>query len=265
MSIRSLGYRTEMIFPRFEGEITERDEYIVIRTPSNPHFFWGNYLLYRQPPRPGDYPRWCAAFEREIGSRPEVQHIAFGIDTVDGTTGDVQPFLDAGFSLQETVVLTAAQVNPPPKHNEQVTIRPLVEEWEYRQAIENQIASRDEVYSEAGYRLFQERKFDRYRRMTAAGLGHWFGAFLGDQLVSDLGIYREGSLARFQSVETLPEYRRQGICGTLVYQAARYAYQHMGAEMLVMLADEHYFAARIYESVGFRPTENIIGLEWFQP
>ena len=50
MNIQSLGYRTDLFFPRFDGEVTDRGDYIVIRTPSNPTYHWGNFLLFNQPP-----------------------------------------------------------------------------------------------------------------------------------------------------------------------------------------------------------------------
>ena len=34
----------------------------------------------------------------------------------------------------------------------------------------------------------------------------------------------------------------------------------MKVETLVMVADEEYHAAKVYESVGFRPTEKLLGL-----
>jgi hypothetical protein len=37
----------------------------------------------------------------------------------------------------------------------------------------------------------------------------------------------------------------------------------MGVETLVMAADEDYFAARIYESVGFMPTERQVGVHYW--
>jgi hypothetical protein len=37
----------------------------------------------------------------------------------------------------------------------------------------------------------------------------------------------------------------------------------MGVETLVMAADENYYAARIYEKVGFKPTERQAGLHWW--
>jgi hypothetical protein len=46
MDIRSLGYRTDLFFPRFDGIIIDRGSYLVIRTPGNPHFYWGQFLLF---------------------------------------------------------------------------------------------------------------------------------------------------------------------------------------------------------------------------
>lgn len=44
--------------------------------------------------------------------------------------------------------------------------------------------------------------------------------------------------------------------GTLVYRSAQYAFREMKLKQLVMCADQEYHAARIYESVGFRPVQN---------
>jgi predicted GNAT family acetyltransferase len=86
-------------------------------------------------------------------------------------------------------------------------------------------------------------------------VGEWYGAFLGGRLVGDLGLFRDGPLARFQDVSTDEAFRRRGVCGTLVHEVARRALESGRAETLVMVADENYHAARVYESVGFRPEE----------
>lgn len=261
MELRSLGYRTDLFFARFEGIIEDRGEYLVILTPSNPTFFWGNYLLFANPPRPGDLERWQALFRQEISARQTTHHMVFGWDSVDGDSGEVQPFLDDGFHLAENVVLAAQQVNLPPKYNHEVAMRPLMEDWEWDAALQLQVDCREPEHEFDSYMVYKKAKFQRYRDMQRAGLGHWFGAFVGDRLVADLGLFCMDGIGRFQSVETDPEFRRQGICGTLVHYAAQYGLEQMGARTLVMLADEHYHAARIYESVGFRPVERQRGLE----
>lgn len=114
MNIRSLGYRTDLIFPRFEGNIADHDDYLVITTPSNPTFWWGNFILFRNPPKEGDVERWIQVFTDEIGPYDQVGHMVFGIDSVNGDVGTVQPFLDAGFKAESNVVLTAQQVIAAP-------------------------------------------------------------------------------------------------------------------------------------------------------
>ncbi len=264
MNIRSLGYRTDLFFPQFEGLILDRGEYLVILTPSNPIFYWGNFLLFSSPPKSGDLERWQALFQQEISSRQETHHMVFAWDTTKGETGEIQPFLEAGFDLSQNVVLTAQQVHLPPKYNQEVVIRPLGEDWEWEQALQNQVDCRPAEHSYEGYLTFKTAKMRRYREMQRAGLGEWFGAFLDDRLVADLGLFCIDGIGRFQSVETAPGFRRKGICGALVYQSACYGLEQMGAKTLVMLADENYFAAKIYESIGFLPLERQVGLEQWE-
>jgi GNAT superfamily N-acetyltransferase len=268
MNVRSLGYRTDLIFHRFgydqfASTITDRDTYLIIRTPHNPTYRWGNFLLFSRPPQPGDLERWEGLFAREVGTPPEVQHRVFGWDTVGGETGDVAPFLAAGYRLEQSVVMTTDTLTKPRKYNREVQIGPL-EQSDFAEVIELHVLSRDEEESEAGYRTFWQESARSYERMSAAGLGRWFGAFYEGQLVADMGIFAEGDLARFQAVVTHPEFRRRGICATLLYETGRYALQNLGAKTLVISADEHYFAKNIYASVGFEARERQVGLEWVE-
>ena len=264
MQLTSLGYRTDLMFAAFDGQITDRGSYLVIRTPSNPTFYWGNFLLFAQAPQPGDYPKWRDLFAVEIGTPPQVRHQTFGWDTITGEVGDIQPFLAAGFRLNHSVVLTAQRVHPPPNYTQEVTVRPLSSDGDWEQALANQIRCQEPGHDEAGYALFKQRQMARYRAMAAAGLGAWFGAFIGGQLVADSGVFHHQELARFQEVETHPDYRRRGIAGTMVYAAARYALAHFGIQTLVIVADRDSAPARLYASLGFEPTEQQVGLEWWQ-
>ncbi len=263
MEIRSLAYRTDLIFPKFDGIILDRESYLVILSPSNPTFYWGNFLLFQNPPGKDDLGNWKAIFAREIGSRINPEHFAFGWDSPEGYIGQVQPFLEDGFNLNRSVVLTTRQVVQPPNFNRDVIIRPITADWEWEQALQNQIECRPSGFSSQGYQVFKQNQMIRYRRMTGLGLGFWFGAFLHEHLVADLGLFVSGKIARFQQVETHPEFRRRGICGALVYQASCYAFDRMNVDTLVMVADEEYHAARIYESIGFIPGEHQVGLDWW--
>lgn len=260
MHVTSLGYRTDLFFPLYDGIVTDRGNYVVVRTPSNPTFYWGNFLLFDQPPQPGDLARWRGVFAAEIGAPPEVEHLVFGWN---GDAGDQTEFLEAGFRQNHAVVLTTHKPPSAPHRADFVDIRPLVADWEWRAAVESQVDSREPEFSADDYRLYREPAMARYRRMAADGLGHWYGAFVGDRLVADLGIFHRDGIGRYQAVSTRPDFRRRGIAGTLVAEAGRRALAEWGLHTLVIVADYDEAPARIYQSVGFRPTEEMYGLEWW--
>ena len=264
MITRSLGYRTDLFFPAFDGYIIDRGDYLVIQTPANPDFYWGNYLLFTNPPAKGDLDHWRGLFAKEIGLPPAVKHQVFGWDSPQGDLGEVDPFLSAGFRLVQSVVLTSHAPHPPTRLNESITVRALQSEDDWAQATDNQVACREADFSEADYRLFKHPQMARYRRMQSAGLGHWYGAFLADRMVADLGIFHQNSLARFQSVGTHPDFRRQGIAASLVYRSSLLAMQEFKLHTLVIVAEQDSSPARIYQSVGFEMTEKQVGLEWWQ-
>ena len=46
MQVTSLGFRTDLALRALEGaEITDCGDYTVVRSPDNPTFWWGNFLL----------------------------------------------------------------------------------------------------------------------------------------------------------------------------------------------------------------------------
>ena len=70
----SAGWRSDLIFPAFDGQISASGEALVVRTPSNPHYYWGNFMLYERAPREGEAAAWIAAFAREIRMRSDDQN-----------------------------------------------------------------------------------------------------------------------------------------------------------------------------------------------
>lgn len=264
MQLRSLGYRSDLIFIRFDGQVLDRGRYLVVRSPSNPTYYWGNMLIFDQPPQESDSARWPEIFAGEIGQPPRVRHRTFGWDAPQGELGQAQAFVRQGYRLIQSDVLTARQVQAPQHLNSEVEIRPLASDQDWEAALHNQVRNREEGHDEKSYRAFRRRQNQRYRAMERAGLGHWYGAFLDGRLVADLGLFVAQELGRFQNVVTDVDHRRRGIAGTLVYHAARHAQDELGAEQLIIVADRGSDAGRLYRSLGFQHTEHQAGLEWWQ-
>lgn len=81
-----------------------------------------------------------------------------------------------------------------------------------------------------------------------------------------MGLVPAGTgLARFQSVETDPDFRRRGLAGTLVHHVSEHGFAELEAETLVMVADPNYTAIRIYDAVGFTASESALQAELFPP
>ena len=54
MRVTSLGFLTDLALRVLEGaEVTDRGDYLVVRSPDNPTFWWGNFLLLAGWPGPG--------------------------------------------------------------------------------------------------------------------------------------------------------------------------------------------------------------------
>jgi len=255
MRITSLGFRTDVTLRALEGgEVTDRGDYLVIRTPENPDFWWGNFLLFAHAPGPGQSRPWLERFAAEF---PAARHATLGVDTA----GDVDipaDFAAAGLETERAAVLTASQIGPPPRPNTEAEFRPLASDADWRQSVE--LAVRCFDGGEPGDYL--ERRAVARRRLTERGTGAWFGAFERGRLLAQLGLFDVGDgYARYQHVETDPGARRRGLAGTLVATAGQYGKKVLGTSTFVIVADPADVAIRVYRSCGFTVRQSQLSLE----
>lgn len=259
MAVVSLGYRTDLMLLGLQGSVIEqRAGYQVIRTPANPTFHWGNFLLVDRPPAPGTVSAWMSTFTRDF---PGAEHVAIGVDGTSGDAGDEEELAAAGLEADRSTVLTATGTAPPPRPNELAQFRMLDSDadWEAALALQEAVHPYGEP---AGWDGFNGLRLLAMRQMQAQGFGAWFGAFLAGRMVSGLGVFGDGSgVVRFQSVDTHPAHRNQGLAGTLVHKASRYAQQDLAAQTQVIVAEQTGTAIRIYRSLGFRDAEIQVQLQ----
>jgi GNAT superfamily N-acetyltransferase len=244
MRVTSLGFRTDVALRVLEGaETADRGDYLVVRTPGNPGFYWGNFLLLGGWPGPGTGGGWLARFAAEF---PQARHVALGVDAADGPAAAPAEFLAVGLEPERATVLTCAGVQPPPNQNTEAEIRPLASDDDWQQSFQLGIR----CYGDDGPYL--RRRAGARRQLTGAGRAAWFGAFTGGRLLAQLGVCDAGGgLARYQDVETDPAARRRGLAGTLVWRAGRHAAEAFGAGTLVIVADPAEAAIRLYRACGF--------------
>lgn len=251
--------------------IVDRGEYLVVRTPSNPAFWWGNFLLFPGPAAAGAAARWLTAFTAEF---PDAGYRAIGVDGTSAGYGDQGEFAVLGLTAEVNTVLTARRLREPAprpaavagaagtaRRAADIVCRPLAGDDDWAQADTLTFAC-DDRSDEHEHRLFLTARQREARALCEAGHGAWIGAFVDGQMRSGCGIFTGGDgLARYQNVETHPGFRRRGLASRAVYRAGRHAMQALGAATLVIVADPGDVAIGIYRSLGFSDAERQVQLQ----
>jgi RimJ/RimL family protein N-acetyltransferase len=259
VDVRSLAFRTDLALLTLAGsEVENRGSHLVVRTPHNPGYRWGNFYLLDHPPQAEEVDAIIAAYDADF---PDTSHRAFGVDGTTHQHEALAALASVGLRICGDTVMTATSVRPPPRPNTQAIYRPLTSDDDWAQRVEVTLAVEEETEDE-GYLAFATQRALDDRALCEAGHGTWWGAFIDGRLVSGMGLVDAGDgLARYQGVETHPEFRGRGLAGTLVHRVATYGFDEMSARTLVMVADPDYLAIRIYRSVGFDHTETQTQLE----
>lgn len=262
MHVKSLALKTNLMKDKFLAEVKEEKEYIVVKTPSRPEYFWGNYIIMKEAPQKGCLKDWLNVFESEIGSRHKTGFIAITFDDPNLEVEKLKEFEEFGFDIQVSKILIAREVVKPVKVNTELEIR-LID-------LDNELDSYADIHftSNWGYGSDEvQRKFlcdsaEEFRGFSKTGNAQRFGAVLNNKIIAELGVFWEDGVARFNNVGTHMDYRRLGACSTLVFEVSKMLLAREEVEILVMEADEDYHAASIYESIGFVPKEKLFALEW---
>lgn len=256
----SLAYKTALMFPRFEGVVEDHGSRLAVRTPNNPDFMWGNYLLFDRPPEFSDVEVWPRLYESHFGRSP--WFMTFG-----WCNGEVQESVRSGFAAKgfvhesDTVLVMNALVEPKRMHSE-LTVTPVTDSKTWGLVLDAHIRHLCHGRNREAQIAFEKNRFLTYRRMFEENLGHWFVAWKNGEPVGDMGIFVRDSEARFQEVITYPAYRRSGVCRTLCYHAAKTILGRFGNKTFVTITSEPD-ARSAYEDIGFKVVGLSQGMRWF--
>jgi predicted GNAT family acetyltransferase len=89
--------------------------------------------------------------------------------------------------------------------------------------------------------------------LRSAALGHWWGAFEGERLVSLAGITAmHDTIAQIGGVFTLPDHRRSGLSTDVMVTLIHDAHNlHRLDRLFLFTGEDNVAARRMYESLGF--------------
>lgn len=265
LSLRSLHLRTELaLLERAGTQVEERGTHLVVRTPENPDFYWGNFLVLRDLPLPGGAREVMGACFTEF---PASSHRAITFDLTEPIADDparavvLEEFTTAGMKASRSVALTALALQAPAHPHPDAVLRPLATDADWEQRVELARATYDGEPG-ASFDSYARGRVAAERALQEQGLGHRWGAFVDDRLLATAALYRvAGDVARYQVVETHPDARRQGLAGTLVHHVGSHGLTELGAGLLVIVADADDEAIRLYRALGFADAEETTELE----
>jgi pimeloyl-ACP methyl ester carboxylesterase/GNAT superfamily N-acetyltransferase len=100
---------------------------------------------------------------------------------------------------------------------------------------------------------FKERAMASCRNVQERGYGSWWGTFMNDQLVGDMGLFfdPDEKVGRFQSVETHTDYQNRGVCKTILKHILKWSIEDHGISDLVIVTTKENHAQHVYRSMGF--------------
>jgi ribosomal protein S18 acetylase RimI-like enzyme len=274
---RSLVWATDIDVLPADRVVERRDPpdgpgHLVVRSPSNPGHYWGNFLVFDEPPQAGGGARFEAAFAAAF---PQASHRTLCWDVSEGEEGASRAeFLERGYRMMMNGGLIAhpEELVRHPRANREVEIRRLDPAadadtllWEGSLALDIVINNNDPDPID-DYEPFARRRRQDLRELFSAGHGGWYVALDPESgsVVGACGVVATGPRGRFQSVATHPEHERRGICRRLVAQAGSDAAARHGLRDLVIVADTDGPAFGIYESLGFQARERAVGV-WRRP
>ena len=247
----------DLAFKIPEKSIVDRGDYLVVNTPTIPDYYYGNFIIFGQPPGSGDLDRWRSVFADEFGDQPGVEHELFGWDSSTGDMGAAQAFVDAGFTQERDSVMIADELTRPGRCSDEIAIQAVESDAQWDEAAR--------CYASHGERVTLPNS------RVLANIAHWrslaertdavrYSATLDGELVAGMGVYRMLEDGVVDNVVTYPEFRRRGIGRTMVYEACVDAMERLGVRRMVLAADEGGAAERMYERIGFRTVEKQVGL-----
>jgi len=255
--IKTLGLSSELLVMEGMCKVTDYGGYVVQETPSEPNYWVGNQLILRSASIDADMAE--AQFAQHF---PKAHHVAMVWDLPQIAPGDIDPgFVAKGWEVESFDVLALpgpiAQAAVP----EGITIRAIsgAQDWDQSLDLMLEIGVED-GHPKDSHRGFLARRNVSRRMQIDKGLGQWFGAFEGDHLVAQMGMFHDASVARYQSVETRASHRRRGICAALLRHCCLWALGRAPGAKPVIVAEADSDAGRLYRRMGFAPAEVLVGV-----
>ncbi len=230
----SLGLATDILVLSDRARVETHPFGWVLRTLDEPDYWYGNQLILK-----GDPPAPEAAIAAFREAFPTAEHVTLSWDApARSLAEDLDDLAERGFIIEQSDVLALEGAPLPARAPQGFVLREIAGDADWAQVADLKVAiGVEEGYDTDGYAAFIRDRCAGWRK------------------AADLGIFTDGRIARFQSVETSASYRRRGLCSALVVHALDWAHQRAPQARPVIVAEAEGDAGRLYRRIGFALVE----------
>ncbi len=187
------GWATDLAVLRHMGAVIEdRQDHLLVRSPQNPAFHWGNFILVTDVEAVSDAGRWLTTFEAAF---PTADWVAIGLARGPDDEG---AWVSRGLELELDDVLTTDDLPWQTPLPDGYTVRRLTG-GDWAQMLARSVAENGRTGEQepGSFERFNRAQVRARRALSDGNAGAFFGAFAGEVLVSELGIVRCGTTARY--------------------------------------------------------------------
>lgn len=259
-NVSSLGHKKGLLLLKNISEITAREHYLVVKTPSNKKYISANFVLFKDSPNLQSIDLWPKIFENEFSNDAEIKHIKLEWNTNERNNKILYKFEDAGFSLEEYETLSLNQLRSVKKVNSDIKFKEINYKNDWNKIIVQQMLFKSPLLTEKYYKEFSETLMYSYHQLIQKGLCKWFGAYSEDQLIGSLGILWSNEIVGFQRVVIDQEFQNQGICTNFIHWVSQWIQVNLPNRQIVIWAEKDSISSKIYRSCGYSFAEELLAL-----
>ncbi|MEZ4401631.1 MAG: GNAT family N-acetyltransferase [Kofleriaceae bacterium] len=254
MQVRSVALATDVQVAQLTGSLVVHADHLVVTTPDQPAFYWGNFIAIPAPRAAAEAAGWIARAAAAVP--PGAAHAAVAIDggPAEVSSSALGALLDAGCAVEVLVAMTRPAGGPAPYPPAGVVVRQLGDD-DWPALVSLTLSDGDDGPAMRAYLAGAARA---RARLVARGAVRWWGAFVEGALVASAGVVPLGGRARYQDVQTHPAHRRRGLA-TAVLSAIAADEGARGVEQLVLVVgDDNQPARAAYRRLGFVESDRMI-------
>lgn len=228
-----------------------------VRMEDLPNYYYGNFLLCRSAPQAQEIPHWIHTFDAAFSDVKGVAHRTFVWCEDAAPSEACRKELEAHkFEVAWDAVLTCDTPSAARGKPKELDLRRIESDADWEAVIAAQIEIGQEDWDVPDYAEFKRRNLLQLRDMCQNGLGHWVGGFVDDTLVSNMGIFAQNGIARYQSVGTQRAHRGRGYASSVLEFAAQEIRRTHSVDQFVIIAEAESNAQKLYQNCGFQFLEN---------